>query len=228
MTSAGVRSVRIQSARRTRRAMRRRVCAQAVGVGIGVKGESEPLYAKSCGPGASAKTTKTTRRRSQLGLAGQPDTGRIQHRRSHRSYPTRHPPRLDSRLPRGLPAASACLCWLTLPPRTHGRAPADHWGGSTRQRRTRTKGLEVANRRGTRRADSCSSTPNPVLAPMPTHTLSPLIMYSPSGIISTPCSAENSRSTQSARMRLVRTSKPLSLPWQVSGMRRGDQNVVTE
>ena len=44
-----------------------------------------------------------------------------------------------------------------------------------------------------------------------THTLSPLIMYNPNGTSSTP-SDEYSRSTQSAKMRFVRTSKPFNLP----------------
>ena len=53
---------------------------------------------------------------------------------------------------------------------------------------------------------------------IPTYTLSPLIMYSPNGVISTPWSSENSRSTQSDRMRLVRMSEPLSLPCTVSSL----------
>jgi hypothetical protein len=44
------------------------------------------------------------------------------------------------------------------------------------------------------------------------HTLSPLIMYKPNGTISTPSSAENSRSTQSASTRFDRRSNALSVP----------------
>lgn len=45
-----------------------------------------------------------------------------------------------------------------------------------------------------------------------THTLSPLIMYSPSGTISTPSSAENSLSTQSDSTTFDLRSKALSVP----------------
>jgi len=45
------------------------------------------------------------------------------------------------------------------------------------------------------------------------YTLSPLIIYSPSGTISTPSSSENSLSTLSARMIFARASHPINLPY---------------
>lgn len=45
-----------------------------------------------------------------------------------------------------------------------------------------------------------------------TYTLSPLIMYRPSGIISTPLSLEYSRSTLSDKIKLQKLSLPFSLP----------------